>query len=118
MRISDWSSDVCSSDLSGPAPDESDLRPAERDRRHRRYRCRDLRENLRNRGTQRMTGLYRENVFETTEDEGLIDATLEGAVTGAMTLSAAFDGGSARSEERRVGHVCVSTCRWRWSVCY
>src|SRR3546814_2276197 len=72
MRISDWSSDVCSSDLGGPefwcngmdlASIEADSSPAEAslanrqcDRRHR-----------------------------------------------------------GRSEERRVGKECVSTCRSRWS---
>src|SRR3546814_2989578 len=60
MRISDWSSDVCSSDL--------------RDRRHDAGR-----------------GPYPH-------------APAEGPA-----------GGGTRSEERRVGKECVSTCRSRWS---
>src|SRR3546814_12485654 len=60
MRISDWSSDVCSSDLQHPA----DRGAQDRDRGH-------------------------------------------------------FRGGDEadrpRSEERRVGKECVSTCRYRWS---
>src|SRR3546814_11246824 len=57
MRISDWSSDVCSSDLPGMDRPESVARPVAR-------------------------------------------------------ASAFFVG---RSEERRVGKECVSTCRSRWS---
>src|SRR3546814_10796888 len=74
MRISDWSSDVCSSDLSrGPAP------RAAGDRGTRRAAARTLRR-VADRGAQRL-GQYRRR----------------------------------RSEERRVGKECVSTCRSRWS---
>src|SRR3546814_3152847 len=71
MRISDWSSDVCSSDLLRSNPDIfSELeRNASSDRRW--------------------------HVFN-------------------MALSD-FDGMASRSEERRVGKECVSTCRSRWS---
>src|SRR3546814_8131298 len=58
MRISDWSSDVCSSDLSAPTPTRCASRTRSAGRNHLR---------------------------------------------------------SARSEERRVGKECVSTCRSRWS---
>src|SRR3546814_1068898 len=61
MRISDWSSDVCSSDLG--------------------RQCR-------------------------------------GAAGGrllAVEIGQALDGDGTRSEERRVGKECVSTCRSRWS---
>src|SRR3546814_6671161 len=61
MRIIDWSSDVCSSDLDAAA----------RGRRHR--------------SGQRPVRL---------QEPG---------------------GGASRSEERRVGKECVSTCRSRWS---
>src|SRR3546814_2957145 len=57
MRISDWSSDVCSSDLFGQRPDRP-VRPGQLRRGQGRH---------------------------------------------------------ARSEERRVGKECVSTCRSRWS---
>src|SRR3546814_10303861 len=66
MRISDWSSDVCSSDL--PEPD----RDCHRREKGRRYHRRDF-------------------------------------------LGQPRAGGRARSEERRVGKECVSTCRSRWS---
>src|SRR3546814_4696010 len=81
MRISDWSSDVCSSDLSllgalmpkdGGTPDVA----AEADGFHR--------------------GLDR-----SAEAGGL--------------LNHLFGVRAERSEERRVGKECVSTCRSRWS---
>src|SRR3546814_4449956 len=86
MRISDWSSDVCSSDL-----------PAQ----------------------------YRESVLpnacrrRVAIEAGITDfwrkyVGLGGAVVGIDTFgaSAPIDD---RSEERRVGKECVSTCRSRWS---
>src|SRR3546814_12713129 len=84
MRISDWSSDVCSSDLlprhlslfcGGTAAPEAWLRP---DRR----RADALRRALRARHPGRQ----------------LVGITWR-----------------SRSEERRVGKECVSTCRSRWS---
>src|SRR3546814_8156358 len=71
MRISDWSSDVCSSDLSS---------------------CR----------TRRSSGGRAIVVFDT-----MIAASPLSIAT--VTIS------SMRSEERRVGKECVSTCRYRWS---
>src|SRR3546814_6513181 len=75
MRISDWSSDVCSSDLD-PRPGHSARRAVDDD-----HRCRKL---------SRLCGRH----------------------PGALA-----DGADAetRSEERRVGKECVSTCRSRWS---
>src|SRR3546814_9259179 len=76
MRISDWSSDVCSSDLlSVPlyamiAYPVKSLRPL----------------------------------------EGGLKYLVLSAVASAFLLF-----GMARSEERRVGKECVSTCRSRWS---
>src|SRR3546814_9054311 len=61
MRISDWSSDVCSSDLV-----KAGLRPA---------------------------------------------AVTKGAAQAGLVLHTV----TKRSEERRVGKECVSTCRSRWS---
>src|SRR3546814_1099730 len=69
MRISDWSSDVCSSDL--------DFRGARRESRALAA------------GEAREAG-NRPLVVHDVEDDG-------------------------RSEERRVGKECVSTCRSRWS---
>src|SRR3546814_5098283 len=66
MRISDWSSDVCSSDLPRQGEGDQCLSPRQPDR-----------------------GLDRR-------------ADRDGAA-------------ARRSEERRVGKACVSTCRSRWS---
>src|SRR3546814_8996101 len=76
MSISDWSSDVCSSDLGLAATDRD--RPA-----------RELRRRFQ--GADAVSDVQR--VWECR----------------------AQSGGSARSEERRVGKECVSTCRSRWS---
>src|SRR3546814_1794487 len=65
MRISDWSSDVCSSDLVS---------------------------------TEVGTGNAKTYVFDNTDG-----------------ASFTFNPGAIRSEERRVGKECVSTCRSRWS---
>src|SRR3546814_5910408 len=62
MRISDWSSDVCSSDLRCESP-----------------------------------------------------APLKHETQGALRVSMAWRDFAGRSEERRVGKECVSTCRSRWS---
>src|SRR3546814_9171604 len=73
MRISDWSSDVCSSDLTvNPATGEA------------------------------------LKTFPT-----LSDAELDAAVAAAHGAYAGWR--QTRSEERRVGKACVSTCRSRWS---
>src|SRR3546814_17805671 len=75
MRISDWSSDVCSSDLS--------WRQFVGYRRWR--RC----------GAAGFAGICESQRFEA-----------------ACAHPVGRDG---RSEERRVGKECVSTCRYRWS---
>src|SRR3546814_13351272 len=78
MRISDWSSDVCSSDL--------------------------LRRGLAPRAA--------------APDDPILASTLWGLSFGnPLGLAAGFDKDAQimRSEERRVGKECVSTCRSRWS---
>src|SRR3546814_4210096 len=71
MRISDWSSDVCSSDLTRVHHAEQDAA---------RFRVQPV----------------------------------EGAL-GEQLVSDPLDAKGRRSEERRVGKECVSTCRSRWS---
>src|SRR3546814_12659191 len=73
MRISDWSSDVCSSDLS--------------------------------------QSLYRRHLFSSHS------LKKQETIMAGDTLIMTLDGGDVviRSEERRVGKECVSTCRSRWS---
>src|SRR3546814_13788187 len=103
MRISDWSSDVCSSDLtafgSGPISEP---------------------------GPQPVSGWTPNDLVASTP---LFSGDLSGAINffsnGAgdpltfnsfqvgIFLPTGFQG--SRSEERRVGKECVSTCRSRWS---
>src|SRR3546814_1300940 len=73
MRISDWSSDVCSSDLLG------DIGAVQ--------------------GGTRIVGAAGGEANLIVDDD----------------MHAAADREAARSEERRVGKECVSTCRSRWS---
>src|SRR3546814_14663248 len=88
LRISDWSSDVCSSDLSTTSP---------------------------------TIGLFRDLVDLPFRLLGLERAPR--ALTAPLTRSAPSRapvlfrsaGHQVRSEERRVGKECVSTCRSRWS---
>src|SRR3546814_16609708 len=99
MRISDWSSDVCSSDLRGG------------------------------------TGLTSEQMLALTQWLGFSETTFllppsdpaadyrlrifypagELPFAGHPTLGSCHAWLAARSEERRVGNECVSTCRSRWS---
>src|SRR3546814_15674292 len=94
MRISDWSSDVCSSDL------------------------------VRNLGTP----VFPKTLFDAVLDVFGEDADIltvrhaETPVASVLslywrgTVMPYWGGGTfARSEERRVGNECVSTCRSRWS---
>src|SRR3546814_12644592 len=100
MRISDWSSDVCSSDL----------------------RLLDyLRQKFVRVSVERivsgpgLNNIYQGLAVQNHEkiqlmtDADLWAAALDGNVPLART---ALD---RRSEERRVGNECVSTCRARWS---
>src|SRR3546814_21000383 len=110
MRISDWSSDVCSSDLLGA-------------------------EQLH---AEHVGGLALDVGGAHVDDAGLVEERAEGGGGDAMLTGAGLgdDAGLAhaprqqdlpqpvlglvgagvvRSEEGRVGHVCVSTCRSRWT---
>src|SRR3546814_17548583 len=95
MRISDWSSDVCSSDLAA------------------------------------VPGNAAEGFFEQLATDRIVDHVY--ALTCSQFLQALLEAGIgvvdqligaglfgnlklfSRSEERRVGKECVSTCRYRWS---
>src|SRR3546814_15766927 len=95
MRISDWSSDVCSSDLSKSARSliagRSALGPG-------------------------LAHLAR--FLEDGDPVGLLqgEADVAEAVHQAVLAEGIdVEGDGARSEERRVGTECVSTSRSRWS---
>src|SRR3546814_15382751 len=95
MRISDWSSDVCSSDLLTA--------------------CRQIAGIAEAAGIASYGGTFLESSIGTSA--GLQVAAAERSVT----FGSEFIGGIwladeiVRSEERRVGKECVSTCRSRWS---
>src|SRR3546814_15118441 len=94
MRISDWSSDVCSSDLEvrlAHAHHEILIGDGE-------HRLRDV--------DLALALLVGGPVRGPVERLRRVDAD-------ALGVEAAR--GVARSEERRVGKECVSTCRFRWS---
>src|SRR3546814_8790954 len=78
MRISDWSSDVCSSDLSPRAR-------------------------------------FRAAHSSPDRPAPLRIRTFEALWQACATVRSQAQPGSDRSEERRVGKECVSTCRSRWS---
>src|SRR3546814_18280891 len=81
MRISDWSSDVCSADLPHPPRAADGRRQKAAKQPHGEY-----------------AGLYDDRIYPPRRGARLRDRTRR-----------------HRSEERRVGKECVSTCRSRWS---
>src|SRR3546814_14285884 len=92
MRISDWSSDVCSSDLVG------DLLAFPQGAETRALDARDVNECI-------LGAVRRLNEAK----------TLRRVEPLYGTSSHSFLPLTVRSEERRVGKECVSTCRSRWS---
>src|SRR3546814_13749881 len=107
MRISDWSSDVCSSDLQEQT-DASFQPPLETGGGDQ-----PLGE-----GSGFAAGL---TLAGADLDAGLVASgllatgTLGGVEASGFGLLALDDSFTFRSEERRVGKECVSTCRSRWS---
>src|SRR3546814_11056588 len=98
MRISDWSSDVCSSDLIKQWPDFAELYKLKGQSEERLGKKVDAR--------RAMAKYY--------EQTGALPTAVE-QLRQARELSSDFYEQSERSEERRVGKECVSTCRSRWS---
>src|SRR3546814_11462137 len=95
MRISDWSSDVCSSDLR-----REGLLSLEDD-------AQGMSDPFAKKGLMLM--------IDGTDPEALrsiLEIEIEGAAKRETETSEVFKAGS-RSEERRVGEVRVSTCRSR-----
>src|SRR3546814_6321106 len=88
MRISDWSSDVCSSDL---------LRYS--------YRHSELPE-----GAIVVAARFKGQ----PGDAHAIQAEMD-RISASREASQPLRSKTGRSEERRVGKECVSTCRSRWS---
>src|SRR3546814_12982146 len=94
MRISDWSSDVCSSDLTAPQRQINYLLLA-----------------------SAYSSLRRQGVSALRIPDPLKEPSRFAAWPAWLStlVLALFLGLLVRSEERRVGKECVSTCRSRWS---
>src|SRR3546814_12587711 len=108
MRISDWSSDVCSSDLVSH-------RQALKERR------REAASGHVARALSYFTDgtefeLWMHEAFETLVRADFSQSKERAAIASARPRdSKGVSAVSDRSEERRVGKECVSTCRSRWS---
>src|SRR3546814_18257523 len=94
MRISDWSSDVCSSDL-----------VVVRGRNEKRFLP----------GLATVTAAQDPAVVADRQHELVVEEFDLGQSRAALRLHLGLMPRSLRSEERRVGTECVSTCRSRWS---
>src|SRR3546814_13603628 len=104
MRISDWSSDVCSSDLLAwlallAGCGTADPTSMERFKR-----------------TGHLIALSGGDAGAPNDCFACHGLSGEGNGAGAPRLAGLDMGYMARSEERRVGEECVSTCRSRWSA--
>src|SRR3546814_6021609 len=100
MRISDWSSDVCSSDLT-------------------------IRGQVLGREGYRIAGLLKLILPSNCEQVSQLSCRLLGIRRPTLEIASKNNSGRpssgcmkivVRSEERRVGKECVSTCRSRWST--
>src|SRR3546814_15693000 len=102
MRISDWSSDVCSSDLArGSSKTANRLRSflSTKDGVHG--------------SAERHTEVPRASLVDALEKQSTLYDTRTLA-SDALAITTRFDV-NWKSEERRAGKECVSTCRPRWS---
>src|SRR3546814_12069709 len=103
MRISDWSSDVCSSDLANLTHDSFDH---DRDAVLQRARDASVVQMV-------VTGASREHSPQALELARAHPGEL--FATAGVHPHHASEYTAERSQERRVGKACVSTCRSRWS---
>src|SRR3546814_17011074 len=109
MRISDWSSDVCSSDLfAATLGDALLLRHAGFTARHR-VAVAAIRVAI------AMLRRDQQHVMLTLELFERVAEQAEEIVIGLEYGTVESELDHRRSEERRVGKECVSTCRSRWS---
>src|SRR3546814_17610596 len=104
MRISDWSSDVCSSDLQF-SPFLGTVRNYNQLLRHQAAELDSARASL-------------ERYFKRVHSKAgprAFDQYTTRTYNNFSTLHGQLGFCQPRSEERRVGQECVSTCRTRWS---
>src|SRR3546814_11886768 len=95
MRISDWSSDVCSSDLIGTGEDVYLVVQVDQ-------------------AATAATAATVAITLESSAAAGLTSPTVH-FTSATYALADLTAGKELRSEERRVGKECVSPCRSRWS---
>src|SRR3546814_19788893 len=96
MRISDWSSDVCSSDLQDQYTDDRHQDVPAAYRSQHAHTCRVKKRPVMPRGSRRSSTMAASSMA--TSPQTGVDASLV-----------------SRSEERRVGKERVITCTTRWS---
>src|SRR3546814_18678404 len=101
MRIRDWSSDVCSSDL------EEEQRFNERWSYIKDHSLEDILKKLEQSKMQKN---------ELSSEDNLFFLELLGFLDSILLFHLPHQYRPVRSEERRVGKECVSTCRSRWST--
>src|SRR3546814_11397742 len=123
MRISDWSSDVCSSDLHCDSP--SHLRDLSPDGEPRMssvcWVVSDIVEETARLAGHQCPVVMQGNIFDETFRTTWFDTS---AMLGCyaevfiehLTLRMSLARCRERSEARREGKECVSTCRYRWST--
>src|SRR3546814_13960507 len=100
MRISDWSSDVCSSDLLRPPPVDGDRGGGD--------------ERGGARGVRKLDRAGADGA-RTARGRPAHDGGCRGGATATRRGAAGGADRRGRSEERRVGKECVSPCRSRWA---
>src|SRR3546814_4216267 len=106
MRISDWSSDVCSSDLEQPGLAAGELRGG--------LAVAALVDVQRCELPARIDGGAVLRPLQVERERQRLAAVFLGAADVALRAAQRAQA-AQRSEERRVGKECVSTCRSRWS---
>src|SRR3546814_18493549 len=124
MRISDWSSDVCSSDLAAYRGEKEKMRLAEL-RTERFWQgwsgqgelgASTSSGNSESVGVTAGLQLSKEDINWQHTFNALVDYRRANGVTEKEHFTTAYPGQrKIRSEERRVGKECVSTCRSRWA---
>src|SRR3546814_9208888 len=112
MRISDWSSDVCSSDLpekpeplpkAARTPADNGIAEVIVTAQRREERAQDVPISITVITPQQMSNANITNSGDLA------------TYTPSLSVNTRFGNENTRSEERRVGKECVSTCRSRWS---
>src|SRR3546814_16617168 len=107
MRISDWSSDVCSSDLR----DDRLARAAEVARRLDQG-DEDARWTV---SATEQGGYHFERLWRGVTDHHIVEASFIVSAEARKIPGTAADTAYTRPDERRVGKGCVSQCSPRWS---